>query len=247
MMEHTMHATEPYRVEAARTSFEPARQYDWSFQLVGHQGPPRSYRMQHERELHLIVVRNDLATFAHLHPMRDESGVWSVQLTLPRPGDYTAFLDVAPDDAPAMTLRLPLTAEGAPEAPAVHEPSAVAHADGYTVELVGEVLPGRASDIEFRITKGGEPVQPDPYLGAAGHLVAIRLGDLAYLHVHPVQDENTPGVRFMMHPPGSGTYRLFLQFLYDGEVRTAEFTLEVATTTENPAPVDAHAGHHMEH
>ena len=32
----------------------------------------------------------------------------------------------------------------------------------------------------------GEPVTDlQPYLGAYGHLVALRDGDLAYLHVHP--------------------------------------------------------------
>ena len=25
----------------------------------------------------------------------------------------------------------------------------------------------------------------EPYLGAKGHLVALREGDLAYLHIHP--------------------------------------------------------------
>ncbi|NKX51639.1 hypothetical protein HER39_13910, partial [Arthrobacter deserti] len=36
------------------------------------------------------------------------------------------------------------------------------------------------------VTRGGQPVKTlEPYLGAYGHLVALRAGDLAYLHVHP--------------------------------------------------------------
>ena len=33
----------------------------------------------------------------------------------------------------------------------------------------------------------------EPYLGARGHLVALRSSDLAYLHVHPTQTAARPG------------------------------------------------------
>ena len=60
-------------------------------------------------------------------------------------------------------------------------PSDEAHiAGGYDVHRHG---------LEFEITKDGKPITPDPYLGARGHLVALREGDLAYLHVHAEEDE----------------------------------------------------------
>lgn len=61
------------------------------------------------------------------------------------------------------------------------------------------------------------------YLGAKGHLVALRDGDLAYLHVHP--DEGR--LLFEAEFPTAGRYRLFLQFAHSGEVRTAALTLDV--------------------
>ena len=64
-----------------------------------------------------------------------------------------------------------------------------------------------------------------PYLGAFGHLVALRDGDLAYLHVHPV-DSDEAAIRFVAEYPSAGTYRLFLDFAHDGVVRTASFTVE---------------------
>ena len=42
-----------------------------------------------------------------------------------------------------------------------------------------------ATSSRSRITRDGEPVETEPYLGAGGHLVALREGDLAFLHVHP--------------------------------------------------------------
>lgn len=220
-----------YALIAEETSFQPGVSVPWRFEVVGPHGRPSSYRMQHERELHLIVVREDLTTFSHLHPVRNDDGSWSVDLELPLPGRYVAFADIAPDDDAAMTLRLALAAEGewSPSGPG--EVSKEASVDSYRVELNGEVVAGAGSEISFHIAKGGLGVVPDPYLGAAGHLVAIRSGDLQYLHVHPLETDSGGAIRFMIHTPGPGIYRLFLQFLHERAVRTADFTVETQEPT----------------
>ena len=66
------------------------------------------------------------------------------------------------------------------------------------------------------------------YLGAKGHLVALRAGDLAYLHTHPEDGEGGGTVDFETEFPSEGSYRLFLQFKHAGDVHTAEFTQAVA-------------------
>ena len=54
--------------------------------------------------------------------------------------------------------------------------------------------------------------------------MALREGDLAFLHVHP--DANR--LRFEATFPTAGRYRLFLQFkTADGRLHTAAFTREV--------------------
>ena len=69
-----------------------------------------------------------------------------------------------------------------------------------------------------------------PYLGASGHLVALRAGDLAYLHVHPLEGGAEIGrIAFAATYPSAGRYRLFLQFRHAGRVHTAALTQEVAT------------------
>ena len=79
------------------------------------------------------------------------------------------------------------------------------------------------------VSLDGEPVADlDPYLGALGHLVAIRRGDMAYLHVHPTTESAGPGgpdVPFIVTAPTAGTYRLFFDFSHEGDVRTAAFTV----------------------
>jgi oxalate decarboxylase/phosphoglucose isomerase-like protein (cupin superfamily) len=85
-------------------------------------------------------------------------------------------------------------------------------------------LAAAGDELRFEITRDGEPVRPEPYLGAGGHLVALREGDLAFLHVHPAEDD---AAVFEVTFPTAGRYRLFLQFKEGGRVHTAAFTLEV--------------------
>ena len=90
--------------------------------------------------------------------------------------------------------------------------------------------------------RDGRPVTDlQPYLGAYGHLVVLRDGDLAYLHVHPAapQDGTTPAqgphVRFVTTAPSAGTYRLFLDFRHGSVVRTAAFTVVIDAHEEHPS------------
>ena len=88
--------------------------------------------------------------------------------------------------------------------------------------------PARTSELTLSVSQDGQPVTDlQPYLGAYGHLVALREGDLAYLHVHPDgapgdgSTEPGPDVVFDAAVPSDGGYRLFLDFQHDGVVRTA--------------------------
>jgi hypothetical protein len=111
----------------------------------------------------------------------------------------------------------------------------VATVDGYELTLTGDVIAGTTSEVSVVVRRDGEPVTDlEPYLGAAGHLVALRSGDLAYAHVHPVGGFHPgPTVEFGIEIPTAGTYRLFLDFQHDGVVRTAAFTVVVDVV--NPA------------
>ena len=59
---------------------------------------------------------------------------------------------------------------------------------GYDVSdsTAATARPSQEADLRFTITRDGQsPSRTEPYLGAGGHLVALRDGDLAFLHVHP--------------------------------------------------------------
>jgi hypothetical protein len=171
----------------------------------------------------LIVVRRDMTGFQHLHPTENADGTWSIPVTLRDPGSYRVFADFSVDEK-AYTLADDITVDGAVRSEPLPAPVESVEVDGMNVRLTeGATKAGSESDLAFDVTRNGKPVAIEDYLGAKGHLVALREGDLAFLHVHP--DENR--LKFMATFPTAGRYRLFLQFKTDGRVHTAAFTQEV--------------------
>jgi hypothetical protein len=211
-----------------QTELRRGRQSELRFSIVGADGQPvRDFEVEHEKRMHFIVVRRDGQGFQHLHPELGDDGVWHVELTLPAAGSYRVFADFKHDDE-AQTLAADLSVDGEADYAPLPAPATSADTgDGYDVRLdAGALRAGRESELRFTVTRGGQPVETEPYLGAGGHLVALREGDLAYLHVHP-EGHSDEAVSFMTEFPSEGRYRLYLQFKHEGEVHTAEFTQEV--------------------
>ena len=219
-------AEDDYRLELAEDSFEAGtRQVAFSVTRAGQ--PVTDYDVVHEKRLHLIAVREDLEGYQHVHPELDGDGTWTVGLDL-RPGAWWLYADAQPQGAQAMTLTdsVVVDGEGTGAEPA-HGVRRTSSVDGYRVTLDGDLAAGGASTLTPRVTRDGVDVTDElqPYLGARGHLVALRHDDLAYLHVHP------EGLDFHTDVPRAGSYELFLDFKHEGVVRTARFTL----ATDSPA------------
>jgi len=210
------------------------------FQILGpDREPVTGYQTEHDKDLHLIAVRRDLSHFQHVHPVLDPGGTWSVPLDLSAAGEYRVFADFTPAGHDGgLVLGADLAVPGTYEPVPLPEPAAIAQvADGYEVALAGDLVPGQPSELTLTVSKDGVPVTDlQPYLAAYGHLVALRAGDLAYLHVHPAGTPGDgvtpagPGITFYATAPSTGEYRLFLDFQHAGVVRTAEFTLQAGET-----------------
>ena len=230
-----------FTLRLARATVPASERALLAFTIEGPDGRAvTSYTASHGKELHLVVVRRDLTGRSHVHPVRAEDGTWSTPLDLSRPGPYKVFADVIPAGHDGgLVLAADLTVPGTYAPTPLPAPAARASVDGYDVALDGRLVAGGRSRLVFRLTRDGRPVTDlEPYLGAYGHLVALREGDLAYLHVHPdgeLDDPATrpgPDVSFTVEVPSPSTYRLFLDVAHGGDVRTAELT---ATATAAPA------------
>ena len=199
-----------------------------SFRIEGPDGAPvREYEVENEKELHLVVVRRDLTGYQHVHPERDATGTWTVDLDL-APGSWRVIADFVPTAlGEKVSLGSDLAVPGTVDAAPLPGPATTTSVDGYDVTLDGTLVPGEEQRLTFTVSRDGSPVTDlEPYLGADAHLVALRAGDLAYLHVHPAEDGPDDGAAFIATAPSAGTYRLFLDFRHDGVVRTAEVTVD---------------------
>jgi hypothetical protein len=211
----------------------PAPAGEFAFQIIGPDGRPvTGYDVEHDKRMHLIVARRDLSGFQHVHPQMDEDGTWRVASPLAGPGTWRAFADFKPTRAQALTLGVDVTLAGRVDPRPLPASAPRTTIGGYSVTLRGTPQPGTTAKLTAEISRNGVPVTDlQPYLGAYGHLVALRQGDLAYLHVHPdgaPGDGRTaagPGVTFYAEVPSAGTYRLYLDFQHGGAVHTAEFTV----------------------
>ncbi|MFI8963904.1 hypothetical protein ACIGO8_17520 [Streptomyces sp. NPDC053493] len=204
-----------------------------------------AFTTEHGKELHFIVASRDLTVFRHLHPVKAADGTWSVDADLPAAGAYKAFADFKPavEGAKGVTLGADLSVPGAYAPKPMPPATPTANVDGYEVRLGGTLDPGKAGELRLTVTKAGKPVTDlEPYLGAYGHLVALRAGDLAYLHVHPNEGGPGPDVSFTATAPSPGTYRLFLDFQHEGKVRTAAFTVRAGETAGTAAGTAAPSG-----
>jgi hypothetical protein len=219
-----------YSLHLERTSFAAGEARELRFRIEDADGNPvRDFDRLHERELHLIVVRRDGAHFQHLHPEMDAAGTWATPLTLPAAGVYRVFADFSAGGE-GQTLATDLFAAGSFEPRPFPPPEPADAVAGYEVRLAdGMPKAGKASSLRFAVSRGGTEVSGlEDYLGAKGHLVALREGDLAFLHVHPDEGGAENVIPFSGHFPTPGRYRLYLQFKHEGQVRTVEFTVEVA-------------------
>ncbi|WP_433659264.1 hypothetical protein ACQPW1_43415 [Nocardia sp. CA-128927] len=215
------------------------------FRITGPDGAPVvGFRTQHNKKLHLIVVRSDTTQYRHVHPTMDAAGTWSIDWTWAQPGTYRVFTDFMPETAGnepgGLVLSRTINATGTVEPQPLPPPARTATVDGYQVAATGD-LGTAGSEPRFTITRGGSPVTDlEPYLGAYAHLVALRANDLAYLHVHPEGEVGRtpagPEVAFHAQAPSAGAYRLYLDFSHGGAVHTAEFTMEASMVESSTGP-----------
>jgi len=216
--------------ELARDASEQLR-----FRIVDGAGRPVSeFDRTHTKRMHVIVVRRDLTGFQHLHPVIASDGTWTLPLRLPAAGTYRLFADFS-IDGEATTLAADLRVDGAAELRDLPAPAPRALSAPGAFEVVRGGADGHAgahageeASLRFTVSRDGAPAVLQPYLGAGGHLVALREGDLAFLHVHPTGDAGRDGsIEFEATFPTPGAYRLFLQFEVGGQLQTVAFTEEV--------------------
>lgn len=227
-------AADGYGLDLGRRELPRGKRTRLAFRITDHRARAvKSFTVAHEKRMHLIVARRDGRGFQHLHPTMSADGRWSVPVKISDAGSYRVFADFRIGKR-ALTLGADLAVDGEASYAPLPTPAAAARtATGFQVRLdAGRPRAGGQARLRFSVLRAGRIVRTEPYLGAGGHLVALREGDLGYLHTHPAGHGDDvaghhDGIAFETEFPSAGRYRLYFQFRVDGRVHTAEFTREV--------------------
>ena len=230
---HLVYAPGGMRVELTSNmeSVQPGQTVELRFVIHDKDGEVMTdFERVHEKLMHLIVVRDDLTQFQHLHPELDEeTGEFSVDLSFEWAGSYQLFADFTPENSTQTVLSTPLTvSDGSASEVIALIPSGTEafDLDGFTVtpHFPETMESGSLFTYSFDVTRDEKTVSLEDYLGAKGHSVILHEGDLTYDHTHPSDD----ALSFEAVLEASGLYKSFTQFQVDGRVYTIEYTFEVA-------------------
>lgn len=190
-------------------------------------------KMTHEKLVHLMLVRDDLQYYQHLHP-EFVQGMWTVKTRIPQHGSYEMYVDVEPKEESPHVLRVPLTIGRKTEKkifPPVSQ-DLTTNVDGVNATLDKLELEKKAAEIKlkFKLSKNGLPItQIQSYLGAFGHVVALKHGEpdhFAHAHLLNKTMPEDGIVEFEIELQEKGMYTIYAQFNINGQIKTFPITLE---------------------
>lgn len=193
----------------------------------------KDFETVHEKIIHLIIVREGLDQFAHIHPEVDAAGNITAAFTFPTGGKYRLYADHKPAGKDQATVSAEVQVSGdSPPAPELtpNAPGKVTGAGLHADVSMGNAKVGGATRITFRLMDSSDKPVADlqPYLGARGHLVILSADGTQYVHAHPAEEKETNGtVAFEAHFSRPGIYKAWGQFQRAGQVHTVPFVMKV--------------------
>jgi hypothetical protein len=245
---------------AALTAGEPLR---LSFAAQAMTGKPlRFLEYVHERPLHLLIVSEDLAEFAHVHPVLTAGDRYELTYNFTHGGRYRLYADFAPPGGAPRVERFLLDIGGPARSPVPlsADKSLETERAGLKLSLTHSQPLRAGAEIEFALSvrdaKTGQPVDDlEPLLGAWAHFVLIDRTQESFIHahaleappadqlttaahVHPAARLGPPPVEIRMRTsfPRPGLYKLWAQLQRGGQVVIQPFVLQVSAAEPQARP-----------
>lgn len=213
----------------------PGEPGDVSLRILDRSGRAlTSYTPEQTKDVHMYVVRSDLAHFRHLHPTMAPDGTWTGRVALATPGSYRVIVEFTPGDDPAAdhvvlgaTVLVP--GEWSPEAVAA---SPTADDGIVAVTAPAELAAGPDQRMVLTVSGAdGDRVALGSYLGTTAHLTGFHVSSGRFVHVHPygAAEPTEDGDELTFHTEfrEPGRYRFFLQVRVDGFLHQVPYSATV--------------------
>ena len=185
----------------------------------------------HTKILHFIAYDPSRNEFNHVHPVFNGK-VWSVDLNLLVNGNYFLWAQGQLLDGTdfSVVVKAQIT-NGKPEIPIVLLGDVRKGTDNLTtIELDKTPLKaGAMAMINFKVSReDGQTPEMAPYLGALAHVIAASPDGDELIHVHPMEGNAANTGMIHANFPTEGDYRIWIQFIEHGELKTIPLSFTVS-------------------
>ena len=177
----------------------------------------------HDKIMHVVLVRDDLKHFEHIHPQPLDQGVYSVPFNFTASGFYRIWVDFTVNGMQHL-VDFDINVPGNIETGEKNQ------LEELKVNFVqNEMFADKETELKFEIfDNNNKPVSiKEKFLAASAHLIAIdeALEEFNHNHDEIFDKDNKILFRHIFTKPGK--YKLWLQFSAEGKVRTAGFDIVV--------------------
>jgi hypothetical protein len=185
----------------------------------------------HERRLHFLAYDPALKEFQHVHPEFDRA-VWRVELNFGVNGNYfiCAQGELSSDSEEFSALSRIKVSGGAQEWPApVLSDDRSGSESGSVATISNQRLrAGKMAMLTLKFTRvDGSAANITPYLGAFAHVISTPEDGDSLIHVHPMNGGSPSEGMLHVTFPRAGFYRVWVQFIDAGILRTVPLSIEV--------------------
>lgn len=185
----------------------------------------------HEKKLHLVIYDSSLNEFQHIHPEFNGNS-WSVSAQFLVNGEYWVWAqgELAADGTEFSTSSKLSVSGGViawPTPPALSDMRSGQSGVSKINLSSNKVTAGKMAMLDLIMTRtDGSNPQLSPYMGAFAHVIATPDDGDSLIHVHPVSTGQSKG---MLHAafPSAGLYRLWIQFIDDGNLKVIPVSIKV--------------------
>jgi putative copper resistance protein D len=217
--------------------------------------PLQGLAVSHERILHMLIIGQDMSSFAHIHP--EDAGpitgemlkkaVFPLRFAFPKAGEYLVGVDFfAGDEFYSQVFRVSVAGRPVMGGPKTDLSTRRIFGE-YTVTLATspmQVKAGEEASLRYVIEKDGRPVTDlGPYLGAAMHIAVVSDDLKRYIHAHGTIPGEPHAHHDHMHAvppkrfgpeieadvvfPVKGIYTMFSQVKHGDKVLLFDFMVNV--------------------
>ena len=196
-------------------------------QLIGDQ----DLNISHEKKIHLIIYDSSLGEFQHVHPAFDGK-TWSADVQFAVNGDYWVWAqgELSADGTEfSSSTKLAVTGGSTawPSPPTLSDIRSGTSGVSAIQLSKSKLTAGKMAMLDLKMSRtDGSASQLTPYLGAFAHIIATPVDGDSLIHVHPVSTGPSQGMIHAMFPD-SGKYRLWVQFIDGGNLKTIPLSVEV--------------------